>query len=96
MYLSDWKDELNDMDKSIDYIELSLMKPDIGSGVYWCNKIQEFIENTKDDCGKHCVFYKPLNCKWGRCMHLKHSLTETGKVFRLYRDGKLEEVKIDR
>jgi hypothetical protein len=38
MYLSDWKDELNDMDKSIDYIELSLMKPDIGSDDYWCNK----------------------------------------------------------
>ncbi|MCL4538220.1 MAG: hypothetical protein M1378_01230 [Bacteroidetes bacterium] len=81
-----FKDRITDTeaDDHAESFVLEEMMPDIGSGIYWCSKQQDFVDNTKESCGKfNCNDYSPCNGKSGRCRHLKNGLTGTGRVFLL-------------
>ncbi len=81
-----FKDELQGggFEPPPDSFTLAEMKPDIGSGAYWCSENDWTLDNTRESCGKfNCKDYSPCNGKNGRCRHLKHSMVETGRVFDL-------------
>jgi hypothetical protein len=63
-------------------------KRDIGGPMY-CQLNDCFPE--KGDCGKlDCEDYNPCNGKSGRCRHLKNGFVETGKRFKLTKNGLTE------
>ena len=77
---------------SLETIILQKCKRDIG-GLMWCLVEKDFIVNTSDTCGKQCKYYKPCNGINGKCCHLVHGFTGTGKFYKVTRNGYIRRVK---
>lgn len=76
----------------LETIILQKCRRDIG-GPMWCMMEGDFIVETSDVCGKRCEYYEPCNYVNGKCRHLVHGFTGTGKFYRVTRNGHVRRVK---
>ncbi|HRH68856.1 MAG TPA: hypothetical protein PLB89_05045 [Flavobacteriales bacterium] len=67
---------------------LLLAKPEKGTGQFYCSELY-FAGESKDNCGKQCDAYAPLNGKNGRCKHHRPLYEPVGDTLLLTLDGGL-------
>lgn len=66
----------------------------IGNDYFICNEYDELVYTDDNECGKHCIDYKPRNKKNGCCIH-RDFVYERGDEYRLKQNGELKKVIYD-
>lgn len=60
---------------------------DFGGDGMWCMQEGEVVYRGENDCGRMCHNYKPRNGKNGICKELTWCFKQTGKKFKLTKNG---------
>jgi len=72
-----WKQYMKD--NGISEMAVYEAKRDVGSGYFYCDKLEE-VGESGEGCGKSCKYYQPRNKKNGICKHAKPTYEQTDKV----------------
>ena len=86
--ISVYEDEI--LSGEIKEIELIEMEREFGTSWRYCRVYRECFEKEDYMCGIVCDEYNPCNGTSGKCTHLDVCLIETGKIFKLTKDGLFE------